>query len=421
MFFDEAKIYVRAGRGGNGCVAFRREKGVPFGGPAGGNGGKGGDVYVRASGHMNTLVAFQKQSHFAAEDGQNGRGKDQVGRRGQDVVVDVPQGTVVRDADTGHVLADLVEVDQRVCVARGGRAGRGNAAFATSTNQAPRLSERGEPGEERWLALELKLIADVGLVGMPNAGKSTLLAAVSAANPKIAGYPFTTIQPNLGVVTLGYATSFVLADLPGLIEGASRGVGLGYTFLRHVERTRLLVHLIDGASMDPLGNFDAINRELEAFSAALAAKPQIVAVTKLDLPEVRELWPVIEEALAARGIDPYVISAVTGEGVRELLGAIASRLAELPEELPREEVDIVPEVDEHAFTIATSPLGWHVRGVAIERAAKMTNWDQEESLARFQRILQAMGITMALREAGVAMGDTVYVGETELQWGWEPV
>jgi GTP-binding protein len=421
LFFDEARIYVKAGRGGNGCVAFRREKGVPYGGPAGGNGGKGGDVYVRASTHMNTLVAFQKQVHFSAESGQHGRGKDQVGRQGADAVVDVPQGTVVRDADTEQVLADLIEADQQVCVARGGRGGRGNAAFTTSTNQAPRLSERGEPGEERWLELELKLIADAGLVGMPNAGKSTLLAAVSAANPKIASYPFTTIQPNLGVVTLGYHTSFVLADLPGLIEGASRGVGLGHTFLRHVERTRLLVHLIDGAAMDPLGNYDAINAELAAFSASLAGKPQIVAVTKMDLPDVREMWPLIQDALRARGVEPYAISAATSDGVRDLLNAIAAHLDQIPASLPREEVDVEPEADERGFTIATSQLGWHVHGVAIERAAKMTNWDQEESLARFQRILQAMGITMALREAGVAMGDTVYIGDTELQWGWEPV
>jgi GTP-binding protein len=421
LFFDEARIQVKAGRGGNGCVAFRREKGVPFGGPAGGNGGKGGDVHVRASAHMNTLIAFQKQSHFAAEDGQHGRGKDQVGRRGQDVVVDVPRGTVVRDADTGQVLADLIEEGQQVCVARGGRPGRGNAAFATSTNQAPRISERGMPGEERWLALELKLIADVGLVGMPNAGKSTLLSVVSAANPKIAPYPFTTIQPNLGVVTLDYTTSFVLADLPGLIEGASRGVGLGHTFLRHVERTRLLVHLIDGAATDPLGSYEAINQELAAFSGALAAKPQIVVLSKMDLPEVREMWPLIEETLAERGVSAYAISAATGEGVPALLNTIAAQLAEIPSEIPRQEVDVVPEVDDKAFAISVSSRGWHVRGVAIERAATMTNWDQQESLARFQRILQAMGITMALREAGVAMGDTVFIGDTELQWGWESV
>ena len=420
MFFDEAKIQVKAGRGGNGCVAFRREKGVPFGGPSGGNGGKGGDVYLRAASRLNTLVAFQHQNHYAADNGQHGRGKTLVGRGGKDVVIDVPLGTVIRDAQTGQVLGDLIEDDQRVCVARGGRSGRGNAAFATSTNQAPRISERGEPGEERWLALELKLIADVGLVGMPNAGKSTMLAVISAARPKIASYPFTTLQPNLGAVTLDMNTSFVAADLPGLIEGASRGVGLGYQFLRHVERTRLLVHLIDGSANDPLGDYDTINRELAAFSDRLALKPQIVVISKMDIPDTREMWPLIQEALSERGIDARYISAATSEGVRDLLWAIARQLDEIPAEVPTEEIEVSPAVDEKAFHISTDDLGWHVQGIAIERTARMTNWDQDESLARFQRILEAMGITIALREAGVVQGDTVFIGETELEWGWEP-
>ena len=420
MFFDEAKIQVKAGRGGNGCVAFRREKGVPFGGPSGGNGGKGGDVYLRAASRLNTLVAFQHQNHYAADNGQHGRGKTLVGRGGKDVVIDVPLGTVIRDAQTGQVLGDLIEDDQRVCVARGGRSGRGNAAFATSTNQAPRISERGEPGEERWLALELKLIADVGLVGMPNAGKSTMLAVISAARPKIASYPFTTLQPNLGAVTLDMNTSFVAADLPGLIEGASRGVGLGYQFLRHVERTRLLVHLIDGSANDPLGDYDTINRELAAFSERLALKPQIVVISKMDIPDTREMWPLIQEALGERGIDARNISAATGEGVRDLLWAISRQLDEIPAEIPTEEIEAPPLVDEKEFRISTDDLGWHVHGIAIERAAQMANWDQDESQARFQRILEAMGITMALREAGVVEGDTVFIGETELEWGWEP-
>jgi GTP-binding protein len=419
LFFDEAAIQVKAGQGGNGCVAFRREKGVPFGGPSGGNGGKGGDVYIRASAHMNTLIAFQYTSHFAADNGQHGSGKDQRGRNGQDLTIDVPLGTVIRDRDTGQVLGDLIEADQQVCVARGGRGGRGNAAFATSTNQAPRISERGEPGQERRLALELKLIADVGLVGMPNAGKSTFLAAVSAAQPKIAPYPFTTLQPNLGVVTLDYSTSFILADLPGLIEGASRGAGLGHQFLRHVERTRLLVHLIDGSTKDPLGNYDTINRELAAFSERLAQQPQIVVVSKMDLPDAYEMWPLIKEAFAERGVQAHAISAVSREGVQALLWVIAERLSEIPAAMWTEEVDEAPTVDEKAFTISSDESGWHVHGIAIERTAQMTNWHQEESAARFQRVLQAMGITMALREAGVAEGDTVFVGQIELQWGWE--
>lgn len=334
------------------------------------------------------------------------------------MVILVPRGTVVRDADSGQVLGDLVEDGQQVLVARGGRGGRGNAAFTTSTNQAPRISERGEPGEERWLELELKIIADVGLVGMPNAGKSTLLAATSAARPKIAPYPFTTLQPNLGVVELDYETVFVMADLPGLIEGASLGVGLGHEFLRHVERTRLLVHLLDGLAGDPIGNYEMINRELSAFSERLAAKPQIVVFNKMDVPEVREVWPLVKEMLAERGVQSLAISAATGEGVPALLGEIARRLSEIPATIPVEEPEPQPEVDEKAFTIRRGRTGWHVRGVAIERAAKMTNWEQDESVARFQRILEAMGITMALREAGVSEGDTVFIGSVELAWGW---
>jgi len=419
VFFDEAKIHVNAGRGGNGCVAFRREWGVPRGGPSGGNGGKGGDVYVQASARLNTLVAFQHQNYFAPKPGQHGRGNNQVGRSGKSLVIQVPLGTVIRDADTGQVLGDLIEDGQQVCVGRGGRGGRGNTAFATPTNQAPRISERGEPGQERWLELELRIIADVGLVGMPNAGKSTLLATVSAARPKIAPYPFTTLQPNLGVVSLNYETSFVLADLPGLIEGASRGAGLGHQFLRHVERTRLLVHLLDGLAGDPLHNYGVINRELFSFSQRLASKPQIVVLNKMDVPDAREVWPLVKEMLAERGVEPFCISAATGEGVQDLLWEIARRLSEIPAEIPVEEVDIEPEVDEKAFGIEFDGEGWHVRGIAIERAATMTNWDQYESQARFQRILEAMGVTMALREAGVTEGDTVFVGDTELQWGWQ--
>ena len=420
MIFDEARIRVKAGRGGDGCVAFRREKGIPFGGPAGGNGGKGGDVFIESSHRLNTLVAFQHQSHFAAEDGQHGQGKSKVGRTGESVTIQVPVGTVVADADSGQLLGDLIHEGQQVCVARGGRGGRGNAAFTTSTNQAPRISERGEPGEERWLDLELKLIADVGLIGMPNAGKSSLLAAVSAAHPKIADYPFTTLRPNLGVVQLDYTTSFVLADLPGLIEGASRGTGLGHQFLRHVERTRLLVHLIDGLAHDPLNSYEAINRELAMFSKELAAKPQIVVFTKIDLPVVREMWPLVQQMLAERDIKAYCISAVTGEGVQDLMWKISQRLSEIPEQIPAEPQEPAPEVDEKAFTILRDAQDrWHVRGIAIERAALMTNWDQEESLARFQRILEAIGITMALHEAGVRQGDTVFIGSFELEWGWQ--
>jgi GTP-binding protein len=418
VFFDEAKIYVKGGDGGNGCVAFRREKYVPFGGPSGGDGGAGGDVCLVASSHRNTLLHFKRKVHFKAERGQHGRGKNQTGRSGADVIVEVPLGTVVRDADTRALLADLTESGQRVCVAQGGRGGRGNAAFATSTNQAPRLSEKGEPGEERWLYLELKLIADVGVVGMPNAGKSTLLAAVSAARPKIADYPFTTLEPNLGVVAVDEGTTFVLADLPGLIEGASQGAGLGHKFLRHVERTRLLIHLLNGAVPDPLDDYEAINEELALFSPELARKPQIVALNKTDIPQVQEVWPTVQAEMRSRGVEVMSISAVTGEGVKSLMRRVANLLAELPQPIAPTGIEVITlPPDEDAFTITREDERvWRVRGMRIERAARMTNWEQSEALERFHRMLVGLGIAQALEEEGVSEGDTVYVGEIELEW-----
>jgi len=424
MFFDEARIYVQAGDGGNGCVAFRREKFVPLGGPSGGNGGKGGDVILVASPHLNTLISFKKRSHFKAGRGEHGRGKNQYGKRGEDCLISVPPGTVVYDADTGEVLADLTEPGQRVVVARGGRGGRGNAAFATSTNQAPRLAEKGEPGEKRWLRLELKLIADVGIIGVPNAGKSTLLAAVSAARPKIADYPFTTLVPNLGVTVVD-GRDFVLADIPGLIEGAHAGAGLGHAFLRHIERCRVLIHLLNGISPDPLGDYEAINQELELFNPALADKPQVVVLNKMDLPEVRELWPRLQEALQRKGVEPMAISAISGEGVQALMRRVAGLLDALPPPSPAEPVAVFrPPEEETAFTIEREeqPDGsscWRVRGKRIERVVKMTNWDYYEAALRFQRILEAMGIAKALEEAGVEEGDTVVIGDMEFTWGEE--
>ena len=421
MFFDEARIYVQAGDGGNGVVAFRREKYVPLGGPSGGNGGKGGDVILVVSPHLNTLINFKKRSHFKAGRGEHGRGKNQQGKQGQDCLIAVPPGTVVYDAESGELLADLTRPDQQAVVARGGRGGRGNAAFATATNQAPRLAEKGEPGESRWLRLELKLIADVGIVGVPNAGKSTLLAAVSAARPKIADYPFTTLVPNLGV-TLVDDRDIVLADIPGLIEGAHAGAGLGHAFLRHVERCRLLIHLLNGISPDPLGDYQAINQELELFNPALADKPQVVVLNKMDLAEVRQRWPGVRRALQQQGVEPMAISAVSGEGVPELMRRVAQTLpeAELLDSRAAEAVPVfrLPE-DESAFTIEREGDGWRVRGKRIERAVQMTNWDYYEAALRFQRILEAMGITQALEEAGVQEGDVVVIGDTELTWGEE--
>jgi len=418
MFFDEAKIYVKSGDGGDGCVAFRREKFVPFGGPNGGNGGAGGDVHLVVDRNLNTLVHFKKRIHFKAKAGGRGSGKNQQGGRGEDRQVPVPPGTVVYDADTGELLADLLEDGQQVLVASGGRGGRGNAAFASPTNQAPRMAEHGEPGQERWLRLELKLIADVGIIGVPNAGKSTLLSVVSAARPKIAAYPFTTLQPNLGVVTVDDYQSFVIADVPGLIEGASEGAGLGHQFLRHVERTRLLIHLLDGAAIDPLADYDAINDELAQFSEHLAAKPQIVVLNKMDLPDAQAWWPLVQEGMQDRDMEVHAISAVSGQGVRQLMQRTYELLRSLPTpDLVPEEVAVFrPAEQEDAYTIERETDGWRVRGVRVERVAAMTPFVLPEAAARFQRQLRAMGVEAALEEAGIQPGDMVRIGERELEW-----
>jgi GTP-binding protein len=418
MFFDEAKIFVKGGDGGDGCVAFRREKFVPFGGPSGGHGGAGGSVYLVADHNLNTLVHFKRRSHFKAERGERGSGKQQQGRAGEKRLVPVPPGTVVYHADTGELLADLVDDGQEVLVARGGRGGRGNTAFATPTNQAPRLAEHGEPGQERWIRLELKLIADAGVIGMPNAGKSTLLSVVSAARPKIAAYPFTTLQPNLGVVTVDEYHTFVVADVPGLIEGASEGAGLGHQFLRHVERTRLLIHLLDGAAQDPLADYETINEELARFSALLAGKPEIVVLNKMDLPDAQAWWPLVAEAMEERGIEVHAISAVSGQGVRELMQRVLALLQTLPRSEPAAEAPAIlrPAEREDAFTVERGDDGWRVHGVRVERIAAMTPFNLPEAAARFQRQLRAMGVVDALETAGVEPGDMVHIGEQELEW-----
>jgi len=422
MFYDEAKIHVKGGDGGDGAVAFRREKYVPYGGPSGGTGGDGGDVVLYVDTHRSTLYRFSKHIHYKAGRGRHGGGSDKRGASGDDVRAAVPPGTMVYDAETGELLGDLTEPDDELVVARGGRGGRGNASFATATDQAPRVAEHGEPGEERWLRLELKVLADVGLVGKPNAGKSTFLAATTAARPKIAAYPFTTLQPNLGIVVLDDETEFVMADIPGLIEGASQGKGLGHEFLRHVERTRVLIHLIDGLSLDPLGDFVAINEELVAFGRGLAEKPQLVAFNKIDMPQAEERWPEVQEALAdaaaSQGVPAMAISALTGEKTRQLLYRTAEILEAVPE--PERGPEQVPvfrlEEDEDRFVIERVDDGWRVSGVALERLTAMTVWNLEESVQRFQRKLRQMGVTEALREVGVEPGDTVYIGDRELVW-----
>lgn len=432
FLFDEATIQVKAGDGGNGAVAFRREKYVPRGGPNGGSGGRGGDVLLRVDPRLNTLVGFRRSKHFEAERGKHGSGKDQNGAFGANRIVHVPPGTVVRDTDTGELLGDLLQPDQELVVAVGGRGGRGNAAFASSTNRAPHFSEKGEKGEERRLRLELKLIADVGIIGKPNAGKSTFLASVTAARPKIADYPFTTLIPNLGVAEVD-DRSLVLADIPGLIEGAHAGAGLGDRFLKHIERTRLLIHLLDGSAPDPLGEFDTINRELREYNPRLAIKPQIVGFNKMDLPEADKNYSKFKNRLAKKGIEILPLSAATGQGVRELLRRAGQMLDEIPPEtqpLDQQETMPVfrPQPDENAFQIeregsANNVRIYRVRGVKAERVAQMTNWDQDEGVERTHRVLDAMGVNDALRAAGIREGDFVRIGDAELEWsetgGWD--
>ncbi|MEA3407231.1 MAG: GTPase ObgE [Chloroflexota bacterium] len=418
MFIDEATIVVRSGDGGNGCVSFRREKYEARGGPDGGSGGKGGDVYLRVNEGMNTLTYFSRQRHFVAEDGGHGQGRSKKGKDGESVYVDVPPGTLVRDAASGAILRDMIEPEETFKVVEGGRGGRGNKVFKSSTRQSPGFAELGEPGKERTLKLELKLIADVGLLGKPNAGKSTLLASVSAAKPKIAAYPFTTLGPLLGVVEIDTRT-FVMADIPGLIEGAHQGVGLGLQFLRHVERTRLLVHLLDGASEDPAEDYREINREIELYSHDLAEKEQIVVLNKMDLPQAREKYPRLEEELPVE--DLYAISAVTTEGVRELMRVIVDRLERMPKKAAEEEELFVfrPHEEGEDRTVRVQRLGpgvFRLSGEEIERLAVMTDWTNREAMERFERIMRARGISSQLREAGVEIGDTVIIGDMELEW-----
>jgi GTP-binding protein len=343
-----------------------------------------------------------------------------TGAGGESLRLEVPAGTIIRNAATGEVLADLTEPGQEVVLLSGGRGGKGNIHYANSRHQAPRVAERGEPGEEMLLDLELKLIADVGVVGVPNAGKSTLLSVVSAARPKIAAYPFTTLQPNLGVVTLDYYQTMVFADIPGLIEGASEGVGLGHDFLRHIERTRILLHLLDGGSADPLADFEMINRELALYSPVLAAKPQIVALNKIDLPDAQAVEPRVRAAVQQAGYAFATLSAVTGEGVRPLLYRVKELLDRTPQPGPVEidaEVVIRPKVEDKSFTIKREGAAWRVSGKHIERIAAMTYFEFDEPLMRFQTTLERLGISQALKEAGVKVGDTVYIGDEVLEWG----
>ncbi|MCA9941601.1 MAG: GTPase ObgE [Anaerolineales bacterium] len=419
MFYDQAKIYVCSGNGGDGMISFRREKFVPLGGPSGGDGGKGGDIVFVVNEKLTTLVRFHRQVHFKAGHGRHGGTSNKSGAGGETLRLEVPAGTVIRDTNN-TLLADLTEAGQEAVILAGGKGGRGNARFASSTNQAPRIAERGEPGQEMWLTLELKLIADVGILGVPNAGKSTLLAAISAARPKIASYPFTTLEPNLGVAQLDDFDTMVLADIPGLIEGASHGVGLGHDFLRHIERTRVLIHLLDGAGVNPVEDWAMINQELALYDADLDRKPQLVVLNKMDLPDAVAWEPLVAEHIEAAGFPFMSISAVTGQNVREMLYRVRHMLDAVPAFRPpradEEMVIIRPRQDEEAFTISREAEGWRVRGARIERVAAMTYWEFDATVLRFQRILESMGITEALEDAGIQSGDMVFIGDEALEW-----
>lgn len=431
-FVDRAAIHVKAGDGGRGSASFRREKYVPMGGPDGGDGGRGGDVILRVRDNINSLLAFQYEKQFKARNGDAGTGRRRHGKAGQAKTIDVPPGTVVWDDAGGELLADLTEPDETVVIAKGGRGGLGNTHFKSSTHQAPRLAELGEPGEELDLRFELRLIADVGLVGLPNAGKSTLLAAASAARPKVADYPFTTLEPNLGVVEVGGrgGQAFVMADIPGLIEGAASGHGLGHEFLRHIRRTKILIHVLDASGglegRDPLDDFRSINSELELFDPSLMTRPMLVALNKIDLLEAREQLPRLRAALEPRGFQLYDISAATGEGVPELLQVTAATLRDMAEaeaettaEKPQERRRYtIGNVDERAWDVKRrADHHFEVTGIGIERFTKMTDFGNDEAAARFQRLLETSGIQSELNRQGIEDEDVVHIGEFEMDWG----
>ncbi|GAB6152683.1 GTPase ObgE [Desulfosporosinus burensis] len=421
MFYDQAKIYVKAGDGGAGAVAFRREKYVPEGGPSGGDGGRGGNVVFIGDEGLRTLVDFRYKRHYKGDRGDHGQAKNMSGRGGEDIILRIPVGTVVLDDSTGEPIADIIEHDQRVVVAAGGRGGRGNARFMSNTNKAPTLAENGEPGEERWLRLELKLLADVGLVGFPNVGKSTMISKVSAAKPKIADYHFTTLIPNLGVVDIEDGESFVMADIPGLIEGAHSGAGLGHEFLRHTERTRLILHVLDisgSEERDPLEDFRIIEEELRLYSPELALRPVIIVANKMDIPGSEENLQRLKEAVDGRN-EIFSVSAATGEGLQALIYRIAQILPDIPvPEIVSLPVDhrVTKAESDPRFEILKEEDLFIVVGKEIERHAKMTLFDREESVYRFQNIIKAMGIDDALNAAGIKEGDKVEIAGYKFDW-----
>lgn len=422
MFVDEVIIHIEGGRGGDGCVSFRREKHVPRGGPDGGDGGHGGAVVMVADPMLTTLIDFRFKRDYKAERGVNGSGNRCFGKNGGDIVLRVPVGTQVTDVATGEVIADIVRPDQREIVAKGGRGGRGNVHFVSSTHQTPRMAEKGEPAEIRDVRLDLKLLADVGIIGFPNVGKSTLISKISAARPKIADYPFTTLVPNLGVVSIEPGKSFVVADIPGLIEGASEGAGLGHQFLRHVERTRMLVHVLDvsGLTMrDPDEDFATVNRELAAYSDRLADLQQLVALNKSDMPGAAEIVPGLRQRLEEQGYQVFEISGLTGAGVQELVYAVARTLDEIPvPEISEAQQEVIryKAPQEEKWDVELEGDTFVVHGKSIERLIAMTDMNSDAAVRRLQRILEKNGVVNRLRDMGAEEGATVRIGDVEFDF-----
>ncbi len=423
MFYDYVKIFVKAGDGGNGSASFRREKFIPNGGPDGGDGGRGGNIMLVVDPNLSTLVDFHYQKHYRAEPGEAGRGKNQHGKNGDDLLLRVPPGTVARDAEAeGGTVADLTRPGQQTVAAKGGRGGRGNTHFTTSKEQAPHFAEQGDPGKERVLELELKLLADVGLIGFPNAGKSSLLRRISAARPKVAPYPFTTLEPNLGLVRIGEDQSFVVADLPGLVEGAHTGTGLGYRFLRHTERTRVLVHVVDAAGTegrDPREDVRVINRELQLYNPHLAERPQVIAANKIDLEQGRENIPLLRQGFP--DVQVYPISAATGEGLDQLLFGVYHLLNEHRPEAPQapevSDLSVIrAEPERTGFTVVKTDGSWQVSGKGVERLVARFDSNNPAALRYLQHTLKHIGLDQALQSRGIRRGDIVKIREFEFEW-----
>jgi GTP-binding protein len=418
LMIDRVELFVKAGDGGPGVVSFRREKFVPRGGPDGGDGGRGGNIYLVATEDSSTLSAYRYKHHFKAEKGGHGSGKNQHGRKGKDLELAVPTGTIVQRIEGGEatVLADMTEAGQRVLVARGGRGGWGNQHFKSPTNQAPRVAQGGQAGEEAHLRLDLKLIADVGVIGMPNAGKSSFVRAVSAARPRVADYPFTTLEPVLGVVELGYE-SFVIAEIPGLIEGASEGAGLGHEFLRHAERSRVFLHIVDGGRPSPVEDYRQVNRELEAYEPALAERTQVLAINKIDDPAVAARRDKLEEAFRREGAEPWFISAASGENTEALAKELLRLVREVPETVEERGVQVLrPRPSGRRFQVSAVDGEYRVSGVNVQVMAQMMDVRDEATRDEFVRQLERMGIAAALEKAGVKPGDTVRVGDVAFEW-----